>query len=141
MKLDIEDYRFIGLANTVAMEEYSASFDYDYDRVCAINLLNEYKEAKQTTDSRAWLRSRLATIFVAMDSRPVWIHATQAWPFINGQAMTFINQFSVKENDVSISRLSANTELYVFGLRVPVEEGWEMRYQVVQQHFELARLR
>jgi hypothetical protein len=131
--MDIEDYGFMGLANTVAMEEFSASFDDDRDNTACMALLQEYKDAGSPTNRRDWLRDRLSSFFVCLDACPEWAQCTPMWPFYNAQPMVFIGQVAVPECDVSRGRLAPDTVLYVFGIRVVVEGGWEMRYQVVQQ--------
>ena len=136
--MGIDDYRFIGMANTVAMEEFSASFYDDTENQTCMGLLEEYKAAGSPKDTRKWLRDRLSSVFVCLMSRPIWVEGSPMWPFCKGQAMTFIAQTSVPECDVSKARLAPNSVLYLFGMRVPVENGWGMRYQVVEQHPSLS---
>jgi hypothetical protein len=137
MALDIEDYRFIGLANTIAMEEFSASFNDDAQNLTRLSLLEEYKTAGSPADRRSWLRQRLASLFVCHMNPPEWVESMPMWPFLESKAMTFIHQFTVEENDVANVHLVPKSVLYVFGLRVPVEAGWQMEYRVVEQHPDL----
>lgn len=139
MALDIEDYRFFGLANTVALKEFAACFDDDRDNSACLKLLQEYKAAGSPKDMRRWLRERLTSIFVCLTSRPNWVEPIPMWPFWNGQAMVFLGQFAVEENEVSSVHLAPNTVLFVFGIRVPIEGGWRMQYQIVEQHQSLIR--
>lgn len=137
MALDIHDYRFIGLANTVAMEDFSASFNDDTENSTCLALLDEYKAAGSPKDKRRWLQERLDSIFTCATTRPIWVESTPMWPFLNGKAMTFIHQFEIGDSEVAASLLVPNATLFVFGLRVPCDGGWRMTYRVVQQHFGL----
>jgi len=140
MELSIEDYKFLALANTVATEEFAASFYDDVGDGARNALLQEFKAAGSPGDKRQWLRERLASIFVCYEARPTWVEVAPLWPFMNGRAMTFIDQLPVGETPVSSTTLAPNTVLFLFGIRVPVEGGWEMRYRVVEHHLSLANV-
>lgn len=135
MGYDLNELKFCGLANTVALEEFGALFDDSRDTSLLESLYEEYLGDGRPDNQREWLNSRLATLFECLGPRPQWIERSPQWPFLNGRPMVFICQTPIQDNSVSQRSLSPDTVIYVFGARVPRPDvaGWEMVYRVVAQ--------
>jgi hypothetical protein len=139
MGRDREELKFIGYAGTIALSEFTASFDDDRDSKAVDLLWREYCEEGKP-DKDAWLRERLETMFACVGPRPQWIESSPMWPFVDGRPMTFIGQMPVDADDISERYLAPDVVLYTFGIRVPVEDvegGWQVHYKVVEQHHSL----
>jgi hypothetical protein len=121
--------KFGGLLLSVAMEQYQASA-YNPEFVCA--LLREVDALPKGADVRSWLFQRLKNSFLCVAERPVWIDEPQ-WPFLNGQSMVIIRQIPPTENRVTRNHLEWLATLYVFGARVPCENGFRIEYCIVEQ--------
>jgi hypothetical protein len=137
MAYDLAELRFCGLANTIAIEEFAASFDAEHGINVQKSLYREYLDSGSPSDQREWLRPRIASLFECLDTRPNWIERSHPWPFLNGKPMVFIGQVSVPQKELSERALSPGSEVYLFGSRVAHKEitnGWEIIYQVVTQH-------
>jgi len=137
MGFDLNELKFCGLANTVALEEFAASFDDAPDTSLCESLYKEYLSDGSASDQREWLRPRIASMFECVGPRPQWIERSPQWPFLDGKPLTFISQTPVPNNSVSERNLSPDTVVYLFGTRVAspdVSGGWEMAYRVVTQY-------
>ena len=80
------------------------------------------------------MRQYLSQRFLSVDTPPHWVEDEPAWPFLNGEPMIFVTQYTLPSTSVAASRLTSGTEVYVFGARVPHPKGYTIEYQVVQQH-------
>lgn len=139
MAFEIEELQFSGLANEVAEAEFAASFASDADNTAMEQLFKSYCDAGKPVDQRTWLRKQLAELFQCSGERPDWIESTSPWPFSDaGEPMTYIGRIDVGENLITSNQVASNVALYVFGIRTQVDGGWEMRYQVVEQHRDLS---
>jgi hypothetical protein len=142
MGFDLNELKFCGTANTIALEEFAASFDDAPDTTICESLYKEYLAEGSPSSQREWLRPRIAALFESVGPRPQWIERTPIWPFLNGKPMTFIGQIPVPNNSVSERMLAPETVVYVFGARTAhpdVPDAWRMAYRAVTQHFSLRK--
>lgn len=141
MGFDLEELKFCGFANTVAIEEFSASFDEAQSSELQEALYREYVNDGRPRDKRQWLRTRLATLFKYATAPPAWIESSAQWPFLHGMPMTFVGQLTVSPDASSNIDLLQDAVLYIFAARTPsshIKNGWEVAYQVVTQYRSLA---
>lgn len=137
MGYDVEQLKFTGIIHTIAEKELDASVSEDAGDLFVKSLYQEYVAEGKPRNQREWIRGRLKKAFVCVTTRPVWVGSLPVWPFFDGKPMTFIAQCEVAENEVSETQVSPGAVLYVFGARKQIPEGWEMVYQVVEQHHGL----
>jgi hypothetical protein len=64
---------------------------------------------------------------------PHWVEDEPAWPFFNGEPMVFISQCTLPRNPITESQLTWETEVYVFGARIPLTKGYKIEYRIVEQ--------
>lgn len=139
MRLDLQKLKFGGKLNEVAHKYFAGCFDEDKANALVDSLYAEFVEA--APDSQIdWMRERLKNIFLFATEPPQWIQARPSWPFYEGSPMVFVRQFTVPNTATVESYLSDNSTLYVFGIRVQIENGWRMEYRVIQQNEELRGL-
>lgn len=138
MSNDDGELEFGGLAYSLAEDEFAGSFSDDENDALIDVLWADYVQEGKPKKRKAWLRARLAALFLYVDEPPRWIEANPIWPFHLGKPMIFIRQVELPLN----KHLDSDSVLYVFGARSPVVEydGWEMCYRVVQNHKSLAGL-
>lgn len=80
-----------------------------------------------------WLAERIEPMFKCVDERPNWI-CDPEWPYEDGKPMIFIKQISVSDRDDLRGKLTVDTELYVFGILRPNDDGSLVQvYKVVEQ--------
>jgi len=131
--MELQELKFAGLANNIAEKELGGAFGEDRDRHFMTELYQEFVAAGEPSDSKKWLRGRLSMAFRCAANRPEWLEKIPMWPFENGRPMTFIAQIDVPPGTVSQECLVPGARLYVFGARVPVDGGWEMKYRTIEQ--------
>lgn len=142
MLYDDGELEFGGLAYRLAASEFAGSFSDDEDGAASDRLWADYVQEGRPKNQKAWLRARLAALFLYVDEPPRWIEANPIWPFHLGNPMIFIRQVELPNTSISNEHLDTDAVLYVFGARSPVIEhdGWEMCYRVDENHKSLAGL-
>src|SRR5688572_29931095 len=96
MTMDMEQLNFLGKVYTIAEDELNASVDGSsgfHER-----LYREYVEAGKPRNVKAWIRERLAGVFLHVDKPPEWVGPTPMWPWMDGKPMVFIRQFDVPQS-------------------------------------------
>jgi hypothetical protein len=133
--MDMQYLKFHGTAMELAENEFAASFTEDVEQSLVKNIYEEYLRDGSPKTTAKWLRTKLKNIFRYVDTPPIWIEKSfhPIWPFLDGNPMIFIKQFSVPDNEFCAQNLSAGTILYVFGGRRKNEHGFEMIYRVMEQ--------
>jgi hypothetical protein len=139
-KQRFERVRFGGACNSVVEDDLRGSLKFasetEYVRYLD-TLYSEYVSDGKPKKLKQWIRQRLAPIFISADEPPRWLEDIPNWPWLNGKPMVFLDQMTVPDNEITKSHATANTELYVFGLRVPSSGGWKMEYRVIEQRCDL----
>jgi len=92
-----------------------------------------YTDAGSPKDCNRWLKSFLKDAYLYVTQPPIWVEEEPAWPYANNRPMIFIGQLSIPKTVVSEASLTWDTELYVFGHRVPCESGFRVEYRLVEQ--------
>ena len=138
MALDMERIKFAGKITSIAEDEMSALVNDDEGDRFTSALWDEYVAQGKPKKLVAWLKAELQKHFLFVSKPPVWIEklTIPRWPFHDGKPMVFIEQVSVPETELTQTKLSAGSELYVFGARQPAADGtghWGMIYTVVEQ--------
>jgi hypothetical protein len=135
---DLEEIKFCGLASTVALEVYEASFDWEPGLAIRKALYRQYLDAGSSGKKREWLRTKLAGLFPTNGSRPRRVQRAKPWPFHDGKPMIFIGQLETapgaSETEPS---LISDAVYYVFAARVPhpgFPSGTHLVVQVVTQY-------
>jgi hypothetical protein len=128
MGYDFVELKFCGLASTIAIEEFSASFNDCRDNSLLESMYKEYLSAGGSGDQGEWIRQRPGSLFECVGPRPRWVERSPQWPFMNGRPMTFISQLAIEANSVALRKLSPGSVIYVFGARVQRADvdGWEL---------------
>jgi len=98
----------------------------------AEKLLGEY-QSSGSPNLDDWLRGRLAALFRWVLHPPKWINEPE-WPFDGDIPFVFIEQFELPSNEVTENLLTTDEVLYLFGRRVPSDNGgYSMDYRVISQ--------
>lgn len=130
--LDPEFMRFWAHLNSLAVETASARFEGDGAEAAAKSLFAEVASLKPEAKDQL-LRERLRSLFVCVSASPVWLDEPE-WPFINGKPMVFVNQTSLEETSITREHLAFGSVVYLFGARVPHDDGFSVVWRVVEQH-------
>lgn len=117
----------------VAETQFQASCSGKEGQAFAQALYQEYLDAGAPKPVTSWLRQRLQGEFVSIFNPPKWVEKEPAWPFLNAKPMVFISQTSLPQNEITERNLTWDTELYVFGARVPASRGYSVEYKIVEQ--------
>ena len=98
-------------------------------------IYQEYLAAGSPRNKRKWVEERLRREFLWVGQPPKWVESEPDWPFHDGKPMVFISQTALPENDVTRTRLTFDTVIYLFGARIPVEipDGYGVIYKTVEQ--------
>ena len=81
MSLDLDEMKFCGLANTVAIDEFAASFDWEHRdgddeepsetrQSLREASYREYVQSGRPGNPREWLRPRMELLFECVGPRP-----------------------------------------------------------------------
>src|SRR5436190_426050 len=132
MKLDLEKVKFGGKAQGIAEDELSASYMDDAEHKAIDELYRQYVSDGSPKDKAAWLRPQLTDLFRCIDKRPVWVGVLPQWPWVDGTPMVFVRQISVGDTPAEQRELFPGNELYLFALRIKVDEGFKMVYRVIE---------
>ncbi len=134
IKIDKAFILFYSSVMEVAEKEFSASCEAEEgSEEFAKKLHQEYLTAGSPEDLKAWIKERLRGVYSCVTTPPRWIEEEPHWPFHDGQPMVFITQASLTQNEVTENRLTWDTEVYLFGARVPLGKGYRVVYRVVEQ--------
>jgi hypothetical protein len=122
----------------LAKQQFRASCSSPESRAFVESLYKEYQQAGKPNDVVSWLTSRMKREFVWVTEPPRWVEDEPAWAFFDGRPMVFIRQISLPANAVTKGCLTWDEELYLFGIRIPIQtarhQGFRMEYKVVSQN-------
>lgn len=135
MAHDPKKLLFFSKIYSIGEDEFAAGFPGTEGELLMEKMYGEFLDQGSPRDVKSWLRVRLAKDFLYLENLPKWIEDTCAWPFFEGRPMVFIHQFSVSETPFSEKEIAPGVELYIFGIRKTVANGWQMHYLTVEQHY------
>ncbi len=82
---------------------------------------------------KQWTADRLKGAFLCVSERPRWIEKEASWAYYKSRPMVFISQTELPRNAITESHLCSDQVLYLFGVRVPASDGFEVIYKTVTQ--------
>lgn len=113
-----------------------AEAEFHSDAHCAawnIRLYQDYLGDGSPTNRKAWIRARLQNEFRWVDRPPDWGKEGPEWPFWEDKPMVFLHQFGLPDSPVAREHATWDQMLFVFGIRIPRDGAYEMKYQIVER--------
>ena len=130
MTIDKQRLEFGAKAIQVA-EKVGGTLGTGESRPFVNKLYAEWQATGQSPkQAAAWLEQRLRNAFVSVGEPPRWVEDEGAWLFHGDQPMVFVSQADVGAGRVP---LSPNGVVYLFGIREPVQDGFQVIYRTVVQ--------
>ena len=136
MTLDRDLIVFHGKVITVAQDKFMGSCSGREGEPFVDGLYKEYVAAGRPATPEDWLGKRLQGEFKCVDQPPRWVEDEPSWPFHGRKPMVFICQTSLPENETTRDSLTWDTEVYLFGSRVPGcgNDSYGIEFRAVMQH-------
>ena len=117
----------------VVESEFNANCDTEEAEEFVSSTYEEYKRQGSPPKVRQWLKKNLKGAYLCVDKPPEWAEGNPNWPYLNGKPMVFITQYAVPQNQITENSLTWDVVLYVFGQRIPLDNGYRVEYRLVEQ--------
>lgn len=140
MPIDFDEVTFYGQLARVAEKCFGGRFVGQEGDVLKRSIYQEYVAAGTPKKKEAWMKDRLSSTFLSVTGLPEWVERQAMWPWKNGSPMVFMGQMSIPPTEIGAKHAVGNVTLFMFGQRIPNDDGWTMAYEVVTQYADLGGL-
>jgi len=134
MKHDIAKIKFMSDLGEMAMK-LNASIDFEEADPFIEKIYTEFQSlsSAEKRHTKKWIKSRIKDSFRSLDKHPKWIESEPCWAYHDDEPMIFLSQTHLPQSDFTEKNLTYDEVVYLFGIRVPTDSGFEMKYTTITQ--------